>query len=97
MRYKEGLAATGVSFCSDGSVLAVAYAPADGGGRNGGGNDNYSSRSKGQLQTHGGGQGMGKPYLPTHARVHVGTGYRDGCGSTRGLSFTTQVGLQSGA
>lgn len=35
--------------------------------------------------------------LPTHPRVHVGTGCRDGCGSTRGLSFTTQVGLQSGA
>eukprot|EP00903_Cladosiphon_okamuranus_P017264 g15909.t1 len=51
VRYKEGLTATGVSFCSDGSVLAVAYAPADRGG-------NHSGTDKGQLQVHSAGQGV---------------------------------------
>lgn len=47
VQYKEGLAATGVSFCSDGSVLAVAYTPKD-----------ESEVMKGKKQHHhGSGQG----------------------------------------
>ncbi|CBJ32024.1 expressed unknown protein [Ectocarpus siliculosus] len=54
VRYKEGLAATGVSFSSDGSVLAVAYSPTE--EVNGDGNN--GTRKGQRRRKHSTGQGV---------------------------------------
>lgn len=57
VRYKAGLSATGVSFCSDGSVLAVAYSPTS--------QHAEDSHATGPKTANHGNHGQGESILPT--------------------------------